>query len=140
VDAIRRCQEPVDALTLAATDAPDTLAAGPARRRAGALARRLGSVRRAIAGRPEPTDAVPAQSSIPATGDPGPLDAAFDTLASAVDVLSAVFPPLPVQAELSARTPETPAGAPEAALAARPAPAAPASGMPGSLGASSSAD
>ncbi|WP_131804119.1 FUSC family protein [Pseudofrankia sp. BMG5.36] len=137
VDAVRGCREPVDALALAAADAPAALAAGAARRRAGGLARRIGSVRRSIAGRPEPANAVPAQRPEPPAGEPGPLDAAFDELAEAVAVLSAVFPPPPAPSEpdgSSDRLGQAPAG-----TSAR-APAAPAaSGAPSGSGAGSSA-
>jgi hypothetical protein len=60
-DAVRRCREPVDALVVAVAEAPAALASGPNRRRAGGLARQLGTVRRAIAGRPEPGADLPAQ-------------------------------------------------------------------------------
>lgn len=127
VDAVRRCRQPVDALARAVADAPEAVAAGAARRRAGGLARQIGSVRRSIAGRPEPA-AVPPQRTAPAAaGEPGPIDEALDELTAAVAALAIVFPPAPAPADPPATDPPATDPPPAHPAAAHPAPADPAS-------------
>jgi len=116
-DAVQRCRRPVEALVAAADAAPSALASGANRRRAGGLARQLGSVRRAIGGRPEPAGDLPSQRAAAGQDTPPPADsveAALGELAGAVGALRAVFPAISAS---------PPADAPAAPVATGPRPA-----------------
>jgi hypothetical protein len=82
LDALARCAAPLR--TLLDSD-PDTLNAPPLRRGLGSVRMRVGSARRALAGRPEPeADETPTPGGLTATGTPATADASPAVAALAV--------------------------------------------------------